>query len=211
MILLPYLNDSFKLFLSDESFYYIDNELDACFDIDVKLKRYIKALIQHGVLYQEDLSNQIKISISGKSLLAKYKKMLSPTFKGIDMETISSDILFNLVVNEKFKTEFLKGKKNERLNNLFPENAIRAYLDNNNSRLYNWFIPKRLRGKIKIGDQVKVINLNHTEIVNVKDLYVAEKDDITRMKPVIKKIDGKKTTKSEWEINYEKTNTNKNQ
>ncbi|HBC2791269.1 TPA: hypothetical protein IX375_002396, partial [Enterococcus faecium] len=84
-----------------------------------------------------------------------------------------------------------KSKKIERLNNLFPENAIKAYVDNNKSRLYNWFIPKRLRGKIKIGDQVKVINLNHTKIVTVTELYIAEKEDITKMKPVIKILDNK--------------------
>ncbi|HCD3593444.1 TPA: hypothetical protein ACHBDP_002625, partial [Enterococcus faecium] len=98
---------------------------------------------------------------------------------------------FNLVVDEKFANEFFKSKKIERLNNLFPENAIKAYVDNNKSRLYNWFIPKRLRGKIKIGDQVKVINLNHTKIVTVTELYIAEKEDITKMKPVIKILDNK--------------------
>ena len=90
------------------------------------------------------------------------------------MEAVNSETLFNLVVDEKFANEFLKVKI-ERLNNLFPENAIKAYVDNNKSRLYNWFIPKRLRGKIKIGDQVKVINLNHTKIVTVTELYIAEK------------------------------------
>ncbi|EJX55075.1 TPA: hypothetical protein IVO84_000389 [Enterococcus faecium] len=191
LILLLYLNNSFKLFWRDDTFYYIENGMDIYSGINGILKHYIKALLRYGVLYQENLSNQIKISNSGKSLLAKYKKLLSPIYKGIDMEAVNSETLFNLVVDEKFANEFFKSEKIERLNNLFPENAIKAYVDNNKSRLYNWFIPKRLRGKIKIGDQVKVINLNHTKIVTVTELYIAEKEEITKMKPVIKILDNK--------------------
>ncbi|HBK6809381.1 TPA: hypothetical protein LND95_002957, partial [Enterococcus faecium] len=55
-----------------------------------------------------------------------------------------------------------------------------------------WFIPKRFRGKINAGDQVKVLNRNSTDVVMITDIYVEDEVIIKYMKPVIKLVNKNK-------------------
>lgn len=63
------------------------------------------------------------------------------------------------------------------MNKLYPENAIKAHFGDAN-HMYSWFIPKRFRGKINAGDQVKVLNRNSTDVVMITDIYVEDEDII---------------------------------
>ncbi|EMF0600183.1 TPA: hypothetical protein J8V30_002952, partial [Enterococcus faecium] len=63
------------------------------------------------------------------------------------------------------------------------------------NHMYSWFIPKRFRGKINAGDQVKVLNRNSTDVVMITDIYVEDEDIIKYMKPVIKLVNKNKGTR----------------
>lgn len=102
-----------------------------------------------------------------------------------------SEDLFRLVEDDKYRYEVLKIKKNELLNKLYPENAIKVRFSDS-THMYSWFIPKRFRGKINAGDQVKVLNRDSIVVVTVTDIYAGNEDKIKSMKPVIKFVNKNK-------------------
>ncbi|WP_258551559.1 hypothetical protein, partial [Enterococcus faecium] len=115
------------------------------------------------------------------------RKFIPEDFQNLQLENMRLEDLFRLAEDDKYRFEVLKIQKNELLNKLYPENAIKAHFGDAN-HMYSWFIPKRFRGKINAGDQVKVLNRNSTDVVMITDIYVEDEDIIKYMKPVIKLV-----------------------
>ncbi|NBA62683.1 hypothetical protein [Enterococcus mundtii] len=190
LILLPYLNQNFTLIQVDKSF--IASASQGKMNITSnKTSRLLLALLGYGILYRDDQNDQILITRAGRSLLMKYEKFIPKDFQILQLESMRLEDLFRLAEDDKYRFEVLKIQKNELLNKLHPENAIKAHFGEAN-HMYSWFIPKRFRGKINAGDQVKVLNRNSTDVVIVIGIYVEDEDRIKSMKPVIKLVDKNK-------------------
>lgn len=194
LILLPYLNENFTLIQVDKSFIASGNQGNMNITSN-KTSRVLLALMGYGILYRDDQNGQILINRAGRSLLMKYRKFIPEDFQNLQLENMRLEDLFRLAEDDKYRFEVLKIQKNELLNKLYPENAIKAHFGDAN-HMYSWFIPKRFRGKINAGDQVKVLNRNSTDVVMITDIYVEDEDIIKYMKPVIKLVNKNKGTRS---------------
>lgn len=190
LILLPYLNEKFILIHVGKSFTASGNQGEVNI-ISNKISRLLLALMGYGILYRDDQNGQILVTRAGRSLLMKYRKFIPEEFQNLQLESILLEDLFRLAEDDKYRLKVLKIQKKELLDKLYPENAIKAHFGDA-THMYSWFIPKRFRGKIKAGDQVKVLNRNSTDVVRVIDSYVEDEDRIKSMKPVIKLVDKSK-------------------
>lgn len=190
LILLPYLNENFTLIHVDKSFIASGNQGEVNITSN-KISRLLLALMGYGILYRDDQNGQILVTRAGRSLLMKYRKFIPEEFRNLQLESILLEDLFRLAEDDKYRLEVLKIQKKGLLDKLYPENAIKAHFGDD-THMYSWFIPKRFRGKIKAGDQVKVLNRNSTDVVRVIDSYIEDEDRIKSMKPVIKLVDKSK-------------------
>lgn len=190
LILLPYLNENFTLIHVGKSFTVSGNQGEVNI-ISNKISRLLLALMGYGILYRDDQNGQILVTRAGRSLLMKYRKFIPEEFQNLQLESILLEDLFRLAEDNKYRLKVLKIQKKELLDKLYPENAIKAHFGDA-THMYSWFIPKRFRGKIKAGYQVKVLNRNSTDIVRVIDSYVEDEDRIKSMKLVIKLVDKSK-------------------
>lgn len=142
-----------------------------------KISRLLLALMSYGILYIDDQNSQILVTRARRSLLMKYRRFIQEEFQNLQLESILLEDLFRLVEDPKYRLEVLKIQKKKLLDKLYPENAIKAHFDDA-THIYSWFIPKRSRGKIKVGDQVKVLNRNSIDVVRVIDSYIEHEDRI---------------------------------
>ncbi|BDP62290.1 hypothetical protein EfmJHP38_32280 (plasmid) [Enterococcus faecium] len=193
LILLPYLNENFTLIQVDKSFIASGNQGNMNITSN-KTSRVLLALMANHMYSWDDQNGQILINRAGRSLLMKYRKFIPEDFQNLQLENMRLEDLFRLAEDDKYRFEVLKIQKNELLNKLYPENAIKAHFGDAN-HMYSWFIPKRFRGKINAGDQVKVLNRNSTDVVMITDIYVEDEDIIKYMKPVIKLVNKNKGTR----------------
>ncbi|HAP6208349.1 TPA: hypothetical protein IVD90_003349, partial [Enterococcus faecium] len=62
----------------------------------------------------------------------KYRKFIPEDFQNLQLENMRLEDLFRLAEDDKYRFEVLKIQKNELLNKLYPENAIKAHFGDAN-------------------------------------------------------------------------------
>ncbi|RCF99748.1 hypothetical protein B1148_00350, partial [Enterococcus faecium] len=60
------------------------------------------------------------------------RKFIPEDFQNLQLENMRLEDLFRLADDDKYRFEVLKIKKNELLNKLYPENAIKAHFGDAN-------------------------------------------------------------------------------
>lgn len=161
-----------------------NHEKSILFNLSKRSEKIIRSMVRFGFIDYESEENIIKTTRATTALLQRATSILpSEELVYFKDQKISLEESFQIANDLDFRIDWKKQSMIKVLNDKFPENVIKGHVENNGN-VYSWFIPKRLRGKIKIGDKVKVANRNKPVIVD--SLYIEGEKNIESMEPVYK-------------------------
>lgn len=147
-------------------------------------KRAIMALDSYELVTIHD--GLIKLTYGGYSVL-RSKKKIFPKYM-IDPLEAAQQLQPNELmdaINMNRCVIPVPNKINTRDSEPISLNVLKATLGH---KEYCWFIPKRLRGKLHIGDQVRVLTQNGSRTVTITDLITVDDEAKASMQPVVKLI-----------------------